>query len=238
MYRNGQLHSWNQFLQALENRFAPTAFDDPRGKLFKLTQSSSVTEYLTEFESLANRIDGLQPFLLLSCFISGLTLELRRDVIAHQPTSISQAVGFARLHEEKLHDRSHPFRPPQSHRWPPTSVSCTFSQPPPLSIPKPTPPLLPTPPPKTRFKQLTEAEMAEKREKGLCFNYDQKFSRNHRCPARFFLLIADEEDSPPQTSEHGSGTNSDFRTVEDLLDPGSGSAQLSLNVLLVLVRPS
>ncbi|KAL2326635.1 hypothetical protein Fmac_025693 [Flemingia macrophylla] len=30
MYRNGQIHSWPQLLQALETRFAPTAFDDPR----------------------------------------------------------------------------------------------------------------------------------------------------------------------------------------------------------------
>nr|KYP63967.1 hypothetical protein KK1_018554 [Cajanus cajan] len=117
MYRNGQIHSWNQMLQALENRFAPTAFNDPRGKLFKLTQSSSVTSYLTEFESLANRIVGLQPSFLLSCFISGLKPELRRDVIAHQPSSLSQAVGYARLHEEKLFDSSRTHRPSQSPRW-------------------------------------------------------------------------------------------------------------------------
>ncbi|MCI96459.1 hypothetical protein A2U01_0117759, partial [Trifolium medium] len=30
MYRNGQIMSWPQFLQALELRFAPTAYDDPR----------------------------------------------------------------------------------------------------------------------------------------------------------------------------------------------------------------
>lgn len=181
-------------MQALENRFAPTAFDDPRGKLFKLTQSSSVTAYLTEFESLANRIVGLQPSFLLSCFISGLKSEIRRDVVAQQPSSLSQAVGFARLHKEKLQDHSQTHRLPPSQRWAPTSVSRTFSPSPISTSPKPFPPLLPAPPPKTQYKQLTEAEMAEKRDKGLCFNCDQKFSRNHRCPARYLLLIADEGD--------------------------------------------
>ncbi|MCI82718.1 hypothetical protein A2U01_0103992, partial [Trifolium medium] len=30
MYRSGQIASWTQFLQALELRFAPTVYDDPR----------------------------------------------------------------------------------------------------------------------------------------------------------------------------------------------------------------
>ncbi|KHN11074.1 hypothetical protein glysoja_041373, partial [Glycine soja] len=38
MYRNYQLPSWPAFLQALELRFAPSLYDDPRGALFKLCQ--------------------------------------------------------------------------------------------------------------------------------------------------------------------------------------------------------
>ncbi|MCI05111.1 hypothetical protein A2U01_0026161, partial [Trifolium medium] len=104
MYSNGYIHGWLQFLQALELRFAPTTYDDPRGKLFKLQQSSSVSSYLTEFESLANRIVGLSPLDLLSCFISGLKPELRREVLAQQPSSLNQAAGLARLQEEKFQD--------------------------------------------------------------------------------------------------------------------------------------
>lgn len=84
-------------LSALETRFAPTAFDDPRGNLFKLTQSFTVASYLTEFESLANRLEGLSTTDLLSCFVSGLKPEIRREVVAQQPTTISQAAGLARL---------------------------------------------------------------------------------------------------------------------------------------------
>lgn len=82
MYRNGQIHSWMQFLQSLELRFAPTVYDDPKGKLFKLQQTSSVSSYLSDFEALANRIVGLSPLDLLSCFISGLKPEIRREVLA------------------------------------------------------------------------------------------------------------------------------------------------------------
>ncbi|MCI14874.1 hypothetical protein A2U01_0036007, partial [Trifolium medium] len=97
MYQNGQIASWTQPLRALELRFAPTAYDDPKGKLFKLTQSSSVVAYLSEFESLANRIVGLSQLDLLSCFISGLKSEVRREVLAQQPTSLNQASRLTRL---------------------------------------------------------------------------------------------------------------------------------------------
>lgn len=93
MYWNRQIVSWDQFLTALETRFAPTAFDDPWGNLFKLTQSTIVASYLAEFEALANRLEGLSAADLLSCFVSGLKLEIRHEVVAQQPTTISQAIG-------------------------------------------------------------------------------------------------------------------------------------------------
>lgn len=80
MHSNGQLLSWPMFLHALELRFAPSHYEDPKGSLFKLCQTSSVKEYQTEFESLANRIVGLPPQFYLSCFVSGLKPEIKREV--------------------------------------------------------------------------------------------------------------------------------------------------------------
>ena len=80
MSRNGFLTSWTGMLEALESRFAPAYYDDPSSTLFKLQQQGSVNDYLTKFKHLANRILGLAPSFLLSCFISGLTLGLRREV--------------------------------------------------------------------------------------------------------------------------------------------------------------
>lgn len=66
-----------------------TAFDDSRGNLFKLTQSTTVAAYLTEFEALANRLEGLSAADILSCFVSGLNLDIRREILAQQPTTIA-----------------------------------------------------------------------------------------------------------------------------------------------------
>jgi len=102
MTSNGQFTSWPIFLQALQSRFAPSPYEDPTGALFKLTQKGTVSAYLSEFEDLANRVVGLPSHFLLSCFVSGLSSEIRREVQAHQPLTMAQAAGLARLQEEKL----------------------------------------------------------------------------------------------------------------------------------------
>ena len=85
MSRNGQLTSWSSLPYALEARFAPSQYDDPKGALFKLTQRGSVNDYLAKFETFENRITGLPPSFLFSCFISGLAVDVRREVQALQP---------------------------------------------------------------------------------------------------------------------------------------------------------
>ena len=73
MFRNGFITSWPALLQAIESHFAPSIYNDPHEALFKLIQRGIVTEYLTEFEKLANPITRLSSSVLLSCFISGLS---------------------------------------------------------------------------------------------------------------------------------------------------------------------
>lgn len=130
---------------------------------------------------------------LLSCFISGLLPEIRREVQAHQPLTLSQAAGLARLQEEKLSDLRPP--PPPICPRPPSLSSPSLSRPPSLSplLPPPPPLTCPNPPPPP-FKRLTSEEIASRHERGLCFSCDEKYHRGHRCASRVFLLIAEAED--------------------------------------------
>jgi hypothetical protein len=89
MHNNGSLHSWRAFLHALELRFAPSQYEDPKGALCKLTQTTIVRDYQKAFEPLANRITELPPQFYLSCFISGLRADIRCEVLAFQPASLS-----------------------------------------------------------------------------------------------------------------------------------------------------
>lgn len=149
IFRNGFITSWSGFLQALESRFVPSYYNDPKGALFKLTQRGMVNEYLTEFKRLANRVIGLPPPFLLSCFVSGLAQDIRREVLALQPISLPQAMALA-----KLRDRwQAPLRP---HNTPSPSY------------------LPPNRKSQSTYVQRTPDEMALRREKGLYYNCDEK----------------------------------------------------------------
>ena len=96
MTSNGQFTSWPAFLQALQFQFAPSQYEDPTRALFKLTQKGTVNSYLFEFEDLANRIVGMPSPFLLSCFVSGLSSEIRREVQALQPLTM-EVIGDLKL---------------------------------------------------------------------------------------------------------------------------------------------
>ena len=104
MTSNSQFTSWPAFLQALKSRFTPSQYENPTDALFKLTQKGTINSYLSEFEDLANRIVGLPSLFLLSCFVSRLSPQIRREVQALQTLTMAQAAGLARLQEKKLLD--------------------------------------------------------------------------------------------------------------------------------------
>ena len=261
-----QFPSWPAFLNALRTRFAPSQFDDPSGALSKLTQTGTMAQYLSDFEDLANRTAGLPSTFLLSCFISGLTPKIRREVQAHQPATLIQAAGLARLQEEKFSDMRLSTRPRPSHSpYPPRPTpSLSSSQPsptllPPLSTPPPSPPfrnpnspistalppLLPPPnrPTPTTWKRLSPEEIASRRERGLCFNCEEKFHRGHRCASRIFLLISDEDDpaipNVPTFDPSNPLTHDPIPTQPPNPpdSPTSYPAQISLNSLAGHVAP-
>jgi len=61
----------------------------------------SVSEYYLKFMSLANRFEGLGEAAILNCFISGLKVDIKRDVMALSPSTLLRAVALAKLYEDK-----------------------------------------------------------------------------------------------------------------------------------------
>ncbi|XP_028186557.1 uncharacterized protein LOC114373245 [Glycine soja] len=198
-YMDGPALSWYQWMS--RNGFFPS--------WSVMLQTGTVSDYLTDFEHLANRTLGLSPSCLLSCFISGLSPELRREVQALRPLSLPQATELARLQEDKMLDRRRGTRAP-SHPNP------TFN---PRSSPNPS-----TAHPKVPLKRLTTKEMATRRDQGLCYHCDDKWSQGHRCKPRLHLLIADEDLEP----------SSGFPLLDSLTyttpEPGL-TPQISLNAM-------
>ena len=52
-----------------------------------------------------------------------------------------------------------------------------------------------------RERRLTEAEIQERRKKGLCFHCDEKFSLDHRCKHQFNILLVHEDEIVGQDEE-------------------------------------
>jgi hypothetical protein len=153
---------------------------------------------------LANRAQGLSPEAVLDCFISGLKTDIKRDVIAQTPSSLSRAFSLAKLYEDKY------FPPPPNPSSAPTHKPYHYPTPYPIPRNQPPPPILPShqaKPPNQPLKynpicNITRAEMQLRREKGLGCYCDDKFSITHKCPNHHFLLLqVDEEDAIPHFSE-------------------------------------
>ncbi|WVZ13294.1 hypothetical protein V8G54_017824 [Vigna mungo] len=191
MERNHFLHSWKDFLHSLETRFAPSRFQNVKGRLCKLYQTGSVLQYLNDFESLVNRVTDVPPSFLLECFISGLRPDIQREVLAFQPVSFSEAADSTI---------------PVSRASP--SIQRQALLPPPAT-------------PTVPFKHLSDLEMQNRRDRGLCYNCDEKYNPGHRCKSRFFFLVHDDEETIP--FDHPPDDSIDS-TIPD-------SAQLSLNAL-------
>jgi len=84
--------TWVAFTRALEREFGPSPYECPRSNLFKLTQESSVQDYYVKFTSLDNQVQGVTTEALLDCFVGGLKVEIRRDVLAQEPTTLMRYV--------------------------------------------------------------------------------------------------------------------------------------------------
>ncbi|KAH9685790.1 hypothetical protein KPL70_014094 [Citrus sinensis] len=210
----------------MEGRAAACAslYEDPQGNLSKLSQTTTVTEFQTAFEDLMNRVTGISEPLLISFFITGLKPDIRRELLFARPSSLIEAFALARAYEARAKEAKQGYRfltkwnntaptpttNSPSHKFQPQPYPLASTQPnhsagmvrvpshsqntPPPPKLNTLPPLLPTP--NLPIRRLTPAELRDKREKGLCYNCDQKYSANHRCRSKFLLLMGTDDNEP------------------------------------------
>jgi len=104
LHQNNLITDWPSFTRALELRYGPSTYTNHQAELFKLQQTTTVTDYQSRFKKLCNCVVGLTYDIILNCFISGLQPEIRRELSILNPYSVSQAIGLAKLIEDKLRD--------------------------------------------------------------------------------------------------------------------------------------
>ncbi|GKB47621.1 reverse transcriptase [Tanacetum coccineum] len=177
-----------------------------------LKQDGEVKLYQEQFEVLLNRLEWTESYVV-SLFIGGLKSEISMSVRMFKPTILKYASCLARMEEATLAlTKTKPVSQYVSQR----SDSGTYangytSHVAPANMTKP---LLPLPSPSTENaskvvksgfrKQLTQNELEEKRAKGLCFYYDQRYAPGHKCPGQLYYLkvSVDENEQVKEVSDN------------------------------------
>ncbi|KAK8935211.1 hypothetical protein KSP39_PZI012965 [Platanthera zijinensis] len=167
--------SWAEFVDGFTARFGPLEFEDFESLLQKLRQKGTVMEYRTEFEKLANRVHWEER--TLSCFVYGLKDHLKDEVQAYMPRSLNHVISLARIQEERLNRQRS-----RTTVRPTTATPATVGKEPPVAG-RPT------------VTRLSWSELQARKEKGLCFNCDEKFTAGHKCQkVQVFMLQQETED--------------------------------------------
>lgn len=239
MEKGGALTDWTAFLRALQQRFGTSIYDDSLGRISKLTQSGRVSDYRAEFEALMPRITGVSEAMFLNFFVWGLKLEIRRELLLLKPIDLSDAMAKAQLFEDRHDDLSGRRRmettrpawyskPTTSSTWGgSTSITPQKSEPshssPQASSNIPLP-----------IKKLSPAELKDRRDKGLCFTCEEKFSYGHKCKNRMLILCASEEEEG-NNAEDTTSTESEECPKEEV-SLNSLSNPLNPRIFRILAR--
>ncbi|KAL0317444.1 UNVERIFIED_CONTAM: hypothetical protein Sangu_2158700 [Sesamum angustifolium] len=82
----------------------PSSYENHLQALFKVRQTGSLLDFQLDFERLCNRVVGFSLESISDCFLFGLCFDTQKELAILLPTSISQAIGLARLIDAKLQD--------------------------------------------------------------------------------------------------------------------------------------
>lgn len=148
-------------------------------------------DYQERFSSLLCRANPLSKHQQTQLFTVELQEPLRTDVELQAPQSLEQAMSFARAYEWQLQlttARQHPVVAGQQVARANAETQQSGS----TGVPSGTTNTTTATRGNFVFCYLSAAEMEERRRLGLCYNCDEKFSRNHNCKQLCCLLWDNE----------------------------------------------
>ena len=249
------VHELGRLKRQLLGRFGSSQSGSLCERFLSIKQVGIVAEYKRDFEFMSASITGLPDEVLEGTFVKGLKPEIRAKVRVLKPIGLGPLMELAQLVEEKNLAIKAMFEPsglktkqPNTIRIPGGIKTSGFNYRPSLYRARDgNKPLesnsskivatgTRTPPTPREFSRrrinLTEAELQARREKGLCFHCDEKYSLGHRYKHELQILIVHEDEREEEEVEvdarEGSGIGSS--PVEENMEV----VELSLNSVLGL----
>jgi hypothetical protein len=174
-------------------------YDDTRrntfsNQLVNLKQKDSVTENIDNFQRLNIKVTNIPYEHLIDVFIGTLRDNIQHEVHLWEPKSLENAFRVARNVESKNMAMATRSTNPNIYRENNAPSSKTHQ---------------PT--------RLTAQQLEERKEKGLFFNYDNMYSKGHKCgEKKLFYIDCEEEEEEEEEEEPSQDENVEEISSEEL----------------------
>jgi hypothetical protein len=216
--------SWSELVRAIQIWFGRGPYDNPMETLSKLKHEGSLDDYKNQFDILTLKVHRLPDEHKLSYFLGGLKNKIRLPVRIFNPKTLVEAYSLARIQEECLSNLTKGLRPPwrlapfsSSNRSMSSELLISEGKGPPLRAhplthnqpsaafqvrhgynqnkgPNPNQALVPV-------QRVTQAQMEDRRNRGLCYSCDAKWTHGHVCavPKLFLIDVVQKEEEVDNT---------------------------------------
>ncbi|CAA0830747.1 Unknown protein, partial [Striga hermonthica] len=194
-----QIITWDVFERELLTLFGTSDYHNYNEALTRIRQTSSLREYIREFERLACRVRDWPEEALVGAFIGGFKFDLAAEVRLERPDTMHDAMEVAQRREDHL---------VATRRGRADARISDARRTGPSQVPAVVRPAVNTRPAGALVRHLSPEEVKRQREKGLCFKCEEKFTPGHQCKQAFVIEVANPDDKeveveeePPQDDE-------------------------------------
>ncbi|XP_019438841.1 PREDICTED: uncharacterized protein LOC109344533 [Lupinus angustifolius] len=199
---------------------------------FKIAVTGTVEEYVEDFEKYVGALRSIDQECVRGIFLNGLKEELQAEVKLYELQSLSDMIQKVLLIEQKnmlITKKIHPAyiprgsrgsrsnsytktvtmesKPNTDRRWENSAGSNSMRSLRPSHFEESV---------KNKsgeFKHLTNVEIREKREKGLCFRCDEPYNREHKCRNKQLRIILVKVDEEGEGNEEGEEQLQTFKSL-------------------------
>jgi hypothetical protein len=164
--------------------------------LINLKQRGSIVEHIENFQRLNIKVIDIPDENLIDLFIGNLKDKIQHEVHLWEPKSLENAFRVERNVQSKNMAMATRRTTPNIYRE--NNVTS-------YKTPQPT--------------RLTPQQLEERKEKGLCFNCDNKYSKGHKCgEKKLFYMDFEEEEEEEQKQEQEPSQDENVEAIyyEDL----------------------
>ncbi|CAA0812557.1 Unknown protein, partial [Striga hermonthica] len=215
-----QIITWDVFERELLTRFGTSDYHNYNEALACIRQTGSLREYIREFERLACCVRDWPEDALVGAFVGGLKFDLAAEVRLIRPDTIHDAIEVARRREDHLvatrRGRADG-RFTDMQRM--SSSHATMSTIPAINA-RPSGPVI---------RQLSPEEVKRRREKGLCFKCEEKFTPGHQCNQAFVIKVANPNDEEAEVEDEPH--------QEDEVEAFNGEPKISMHAMAGIRGP-